>query len=167
MSTSDSTKSRNRSRTKELEELWEQGEIGPSSIDASFIDTLTPRELGEVGELLAMSYLEERGYTVLEHHYRCPDGEADLIVLDEADGYIVLVEVKTRRTSSGDGSDLCPEEAVDAKKQKRYKRIARHYACEQSPVYALRFDVISIIVRCGCVAELIHLHDAFDWEVGR
>ncbi len=167
MSTSNSSKSHKRSRTKELEELWEQGEIGPGSIDPSFIDTLTPRELGEVGELLAMSYLEERGYTVLEHHYRCPDGEADLIVLDETDGYIVLVEVKTRRASSGDNDGLCPEEAVDARKQKRYKRIAQYYAYDQSPIYALRFDVISIVVRCGCVAELIHLHDAFDWEVER
>lgn len=165
MSTSNGQKSLKRSRTQELEELWEQGELGPDSIDASFVDTLTPRELGEVGELLAMSYLEERGYSVLEHHYRCPYGEADLVALDETDDYIVLVEVKTRRAASGDAFGVRPEEAVDAKKQKRYRQIAQHYARDQSPIYALRFDVISIVVRCGCMAELVHLHDAFDWEV--
>ena len=73
---------------------------------------------GRAGERLAAVQLESQGYRILETNFRCRYGEIDLIVEDECD--LVFVEVKMRRgTASG-----LPEEAVDARKQRRLLQVA-------------------------------------------
>ena len=62
--------------------------------------------LGRYGEALAARYLRERGMTIVERNWRCPEGEIDLVALDG--DCLVICEVKTRRgTGTGD-----PLEAV-------------------------------------------------------
>ena len=158
-------KRKNKSSTASIEERWKSGEIDPCDLEPKFVDQLTPRELGEVGELLAITYIEEIGYSILEHHYRCPEGEADIIAFDENDDCVVLVEVKTRRSRGNGSGEMYPEEAVDRKKRRRYRRIAQCYLMDRYPVYSMRFDVVSVIIRCGCVGEVVHMRNAFDWEV--
>lgn len=118
--------------------------------------------LGTVGEELAARYLEQRGYEVVERNYRCPEGEADLVAYDAEDDEVVLVEVKTRR-SSRDGTEVFPEEAVLAEKQRRYRRIAYHFAAERYPVPSIRFDVIAVTLKPANIGEIRHLCGAFDW----
>lgn len=132
---------------------------------ASILDGLTPHELGALGEMLAACYLEERGYDVLEHGYRCPEGEADLIAFDNSTEEIVLVEVKTRRMQHA--NEFFPEEAVDARKRKRYRRIASCYIMDRFPIMSVRFDVIGVCVISGETAQLDHTVGAFDWEASR
>ena len=71
------------SKTQQLKERWEEGELDCGSITPEFIKGLSPRELGMLGELIAIDYFNERGYTLLEQGYRCTEGEADLVLLDE------------------------------------------------------------------------------------
>lgn len=132
---------------------------------ASILDGLTPHELGTLGEMLAACYLEERGYDVLEHGYRCPEGEADLIAFDNATEEIVLVEVKARRMKHA--NELYPEEAVDGRKRKRYRRIASCYIMDRFPVMSVRFDVIGVCVISGEAAQVDHIIGAFDWELSQ
>lgn len=139
--------------------------MGHKHEDAKNVDALTPKELGKLGELLAASYLSERGYEILEHNYRCPEGEADLIAYDPADEVIVLVEVKTRRVRTFD--DEQPEQAVDARKRARYRRIAGCYVMDRFPVMSIRFDVISVQVMGGQDAQIVHYFDVFAWEADR
>lgn len=126
------------------------------------IADMTPQQIGATGELIAASYLEERGYDILEHGYRCSEGEADLIAYDFESNEIVLVEVKSRRARARD--DLRPEEAVDERKRERYRRIASCYLMDRFPVMAIRFDVVSIVFRSGMEASIKHFYSVFDWE---
>lgn len=134
--------------------------------DDGFLDSLNNKELGTLGESLAASYLEQRGYEILERNYRCPEGEADLIAYDGGDDSVVLVEVKTRRMRSED-DPVYPEEAVNAKKERRYRRIAYCYAMEHFPTPSIRFDVVAVSLVSGCVASIEHLYNAFDWDADR
>ena len=71
------------SKTQQLKECWEEGELDCGSITPEFIKGLSLRELGMLGELIAIDYFNERGYALLEQGYRCSEGEADLALLDE------------------------------------------------------------------------------------
>ena len=135
--------------------------IPPCARGGTF-EQMSSKELGITGELIAASYLEERGYEVIEHGYRCPEGEADLIAYDFETDEVVLVEVKSRRARAG--VDLCPEEAVDRAKQDRYRRIASCYLMDRFPVVSIRFDVVSIVFRSGREANITHFFSVFDWE---
>lgn len=98
------------------------------------------REIGRRYEVYAASYLEKKGYRILERNFRCRQGEIDLIAQDGR--YLVFVEVKYRRNKKyGE-----PAEAVDGKKQQKIRRTARYYLyhkgySEQTPC---RFDVVGI-----------------------
>ena len=143
----------------------ETGTAAPSSCP-SRSSSWTAKELGAFGEQLSASYLESIGFEILERGYRCAEGEADIIAYDPVAEQVVLVEVKTRR---GDPAreDLYPEEAVDARKRRRYRRIASCYAFDHFPVPSIRFDVIGVCVHDGRVADVSHLYGAFDWACDR
>src|SRR5258706_11577100 len=51
------------------------------------------QRLGASGERLAASWLEARGYRILDRNWRCPSGELDLVA--ELADELVIVEVKT------------------------------------------------------------------------
>ena len=118
--------------------------------------TRARQHTGKTGEDMAVDYLRERGYKILERNFHCPFGEMDIIGRQGA--VLTFVEVKTRRTESF-GS---PSESVGSVKQKKLSRIALFYlqkhrleGCEA------RFDVLAIMLGAqGAQVELIR--DAFD-----
>ncbi len=77
--------------------------------------------LGLKGEKLAEKTLKKQGYNIIKTNYVTPFGEADLVC--EKGGVIIFVEVKTR-SSCKFGT---PAQAVDSKKQKKYRDIANYY----------------------------------------
>lgn len=142
-------------------------ERAPQAGHESLLDTLTADEVGTIGELIASSYLEERGYEILERNYRCPAGEADLIAYDRVEEAVVLIEVKTRRAESAAARrELFPEEGVDERKRLRYRRIASCYLLDRYPVLDLRFDVIAIKLVGGGEARVDHFYDVLHEEEG-
>jgi putative endonuclease len=96
--------------------------------------------LGDYGERLAERHLTEAGMRLLDRNWRCPDGEADL-VLREGD-VLVVCEVKTR-TSLDYGS---PQEAVTDEKLERLGRIAQAWvtAHEVHPS-GVRIDMVAVL----------------------
>lgn len=99
-----------------------------------------------------MRFLESQGLRTMEQNYFSHGGEIDLIAMDA--GTVCFIEVKYRATSAMG----FPEEAVDAKKQRRLRNGARDYLCHH-PEYAgaaCRFDVISILGQ-----EITWIKDAF------
>ncbi len=143
-------------------DAWQDEGVDIDDAYPSMIESFTPHELGALGETLALAYLDHRGYEVLQHGYRCVEGEADFVAYDHAAEMLVLVEVKSRRARSDD-DDLYPEEAVNAAKRNRYRRIASCYLMDHFPVQAIRFDVIGITFKQGQLARIEHIHDAFEW----
>lgn len=127
------------------------------------LELLTTKELGFLGEALAQSFLQDRGWDVLERNYRCREGEADLVAYDPDREEVVLVEVKTRR-AHGSVCDLYPEEAVTRLKLLKYSRIVSCYAMEHRELASLRFDVIAITLLSGMAAQVEYIADAFEWD---
>lgn len=151
--------------TMGFDDFYEAGVRTIDDLTPEEVAALGPKSLGSLGEVLAACYLDARGYEVLEHNYRCPEGEADLIAYDPESDDIVLVEVKTRRARASD--QLFPEEAVDNAKRRRYRRIAACYIMDHYPVLSMRFDVIAITIIGDNDADLSHYFDVFGWEAGR
>ena len=91
-------------------------------------------------ETQAAVFLEKQGYQILERNFRCPAGEIDLIAKEGE--YLCFVEVKYR----SERKTGTPEEAVDAKKQKRISRAALYYLMKQGlgDTTPCRFDVVGI-----------------------
>ena len=114
--------------------------------------------LGPRGEKLARKYLKQTGLKILAANYRCPAGEADLIVLDKTADTIAVVEVKTRSSDRY----VAPESAVTSEKQRRLRRIAQYYlSTNNTGELGVRFDVVSIVIRPGEKPEIRHIPDAF------
>jgi putative endonuclease len=99
--------------------------------------------LGQLGESLALAYLERAGLKVLKQNYRCPKGEMDIVAQDGE--WIVFVEVRTKTS----GSMGYAEESITAKKVQRLRNIAKYYLLEKGYVEwpPLRFDLIAILYR--------------------
>ena len=103
---------------------------------------MNKREIGARYELLAASYLESCGYTILERNFRCRYGEIDLVAADEAGEQPVLVFVEVKyRSSAAYGYG---EEAVDVRKQKTIRKAASFYLTRYRVKNSTpcRFDVI-------------------------
>ena len=94
--------------------------------------------LGRKGEELTCRYLKKRGYRILHRNYVTPFGEADIVALKE--GMYCFVEVKTRES---DAFGL-PVEAVTARKQERYRKIALYFCSCLREEVPCRFDVSSV-----------------------
>ncbi len=98
------------------------------------------RRLGEEGERLAIQFLKENGYKILERNFRFGRGEIDIIAKDR--DAIVFVEVKSRSSSNFGG----PEQAVDLRKQRQLSRIALAWLQKNRLFHRVncRFDVVAI-----------------------
>ncbi|MGN0293965.1 MAG: YraN family protein [Lachnospiraceae bacterium] len=98
------------------------------------------RQTGTCYEQQAAAYLEAHGYEILEHNYYCRLGEIDLIA--QEGGYLVILEVKYRRTPASGGA----AESVNRAKQRRLYQCAQVYMKhhEISFYHPVRFDVLAI-----------------------
>lgn len=97
------------------------------------------RQFGDDGEAFAATYLQNKGYVILDRQWRCVFGEIDL-VCKQGDEY-VFVEVKARH----DETYGFPEEAVTAGKRKRIAACADVYLAEHHMLdVPWRVDVIAI-----------------------
>lgn len=96
------------------------------------------RRAGFWGERRAIKYLKKNGYKILEHNFKCPFGEVDIIA--SLGDITAFIEVKARNTDAFGA----PREAVDRKRRKRYADSARFYFCGRPIDCIVRFDVIEV-----------------------
>ena len=98
------------------------------------------KEVGNLGEDIAVQYLESIGYEILERNYTVKGGEIDIIATFEK--LLVFVEVKTRN-----GSDFPGAQAVDERKCTFLVSAAERFVLEKSELASemeSRFDLIDI-----------------------
>ena len=109
-------------------------------------------ELGRTGERLAAGYLEARGYHILARNWRCHEGEIDLVA--EHLGTLVVVEVKTRRSTAYGH----PFDAITVTKMARLRRLANAWCAESRALGRLiRIDAIAVLAPAGAPAVIEHL----------
>ena len=107
-----------------------------------------------LGEDLATNLLLQKGYRILERNWRCGHLEVDIIA--ENDDYLVIVEVKTRKSVLFGA----PEVFVDMQKQRHLVRAAMYYARFKNVTKEIRFDIISVI-NSPELKEVNHIENAF------
>ncbi|GAB6065928.1 YraN family protein [Aquifex pyrophilus] len=85
---------------------------------------------GKVFEELAVEYLSERGYKILERNLRSPYGEID--ILAQKDGRKVIIEVKG-------GNTYFPAEKLTKEK---VKRLLKTFLFHYNEDFSLEFIVV-------------------------
>ncbi|MDB5224876.1 MAG: hypothetical protein JWO43_498 [Candidatus Adlerbacteria bacterium] len=78
------------------------------------------RRIGDTGEDVACTYLEGKGFRVVDRNYLKPWGEIDIVA--EKPGLLVFVEVKTVS-----GEMFRPEENMHEAKLRRLHRVVQTY----------------------------------------
>ena len=111
-------------------------------------------DFGKQGEEIAVNYLIEKGYEILERNWRNRHKEIDIIAKDGKE--LVIVEVKTRKSNNYGEPDL----AVNKQKHRLLIYAANAYFFRNNLDINTRFDIISIVFNDG-EPVIDHIEDAF------
>jgi putative endonuclease len=112
------------------------------------------QQFGQLGEDIAVTFLERKGYKILVRNYRFGRVELDIIAEHEND--IVFIEVKTRTSDQM----AYPEQAVGRAKQRNIRLAAEQFLEEREITKQARFDIIAV-VKNEVKFEVEHIEDAF------
>lgn len=107
---------------------------------------------GRYGEQLALNFICNEGYHILDRNWRYRYWEADIVAMDG--GTLVFIEVKSR-TSMAFGE---PSDFVDWKKRRNLVKLAEAYIKMKNFQGEIRFDIVAVYLETKKI-ELIR--DAF------
>jgi len=96
-------------------------------------------ELGKKGEQLAVDFLLNKNYEIIERNYRFDKAEVDIIALK--DDILAIVEVKTRSTKDFGN----PQDFVKPKQIKNLVKAVDEYVNVNELDLEVRFDIIAIV----------------------
>jgi len=101
---------------------------------------LKTKELGNLGEKIAVKYLKKRGYKILDLNFRYKKyGEIDIIAKKDAKD-IIFVEVKTRYRKIFEeiANNYVPEDNITYFKKKRLIKLAKIYLTDIRSDYSYK-----------------------------
>ena len=101
---------------------------------AKHIDT------GKTGEKMAINWLRERGYAILEQNWRHARWEVDVIA--EKEMVLHFIEIKTRRSWNFG----LPEDSVGKKKIQNLINAAEQYLYQFPQWQRIQFNILSILI---------------------
>lgn len=110
---------------------------------------------GEWGEAQAAAVLMEKGYHIVARNFRTRFGELDIVA--EKDGFLVFVEVKTRKNDRFAQA----REAVGACKQAKLRTAAELWLQAHPTRLQPRFDVVEVYGVPGGKARVFQIENAF------
>ena len=111
-------------------------------------------ELGKKGEELAVNFLLENGYTIIERNYRFDKAEVDIIA--QKDNILAIIEVKTRSTVDFGN----PQDFVKPKQIQNLVKAVDEYVTVNALDVEVRFDIIGIVKEKNKF-NIEHLKNAF------
>ncbi len=111
-------------------------------------------EFGKKGEQLAVDYLLQNGYTIVERNYRFDKAEVDIIAQKKE--VLAVIEVKTRATDNFGN----PQDFVKPKQIQNLVKAINHYVSIKNLDVDVRFDIIAI-VKNNSKFTIEHLKQAF------
>jgi putative endonuclease len=123
--------------------------------------TVARQRTGARAEELVARRLAAAGWEIVERNARTRYGELDIVARDGR--ALVFVEVKAGREGASLGPGR-PILAVDARKQRRVRKLATAWMAERRsvPYSDIRFDAVGVTLdRAGRVTEYEHLKGAF------
>ena len=111
-------------------------------------------ELGKKGEQLAVDYLLQQGYTIVERNYRFDRAEVDIMA--KIKDTLAIIEVKTRSTVDFGN----PQDFVKPKQIQRLVKAVDEYVTVNNLDVEIRFDIIAL-VKEDKGFNIEHLKNAF------
>ncbi len=124
------------------------------------------RQLGDVGETLAVDALQKAGLLIITRNWRCAAGELDIVAQEIApnfatDGaptaWLVLVEVRTRRGNRFGTA----QQSITPRKQAKLREVAEHYVQAAQWLGPWRIDAVAVQMdSAGRLLEIDHIRHA-------
>lgn len=114
------------------------------------------KEIGCIGEGLAVEYLRAHGFRIIERNYRCRIGEIDIVARKRNELY--FVEVKTRKGERY-GSPL---ESITSRKQRQIIKIAKYFLFRVRHPVNCHFSVAGVLIEEGALPKVAFIADAFE-----
>ena len=116
---------------------------------------MNTKTTGDAGENRAVSYLEEKGFKIIERKWRTRTGEIDIIA--EKDNCVVFFEVKTLPNGT---RDMLLRE-LNQQKQQRILKTSKRFLLNhrQYNDSYIRFDVI--VIDMPGYPPVYHIENAF------
>ena len=111
-------------------------------------------ELGKFGEELAVDFLQQKGYTILETNWTFQKAEIDIIAQKE--NTLAIVEVKTRSSIEFG----LPQDFVKPKKIQLLVKAVNEYVTSNDLETDVRFDIVAIFKESN-EYKIEHIEDAF------
>ena len=111
-------------------------------------------ELGKFGEELAVAFLQQNGYEILETNWTFQKAEIDIIAQKE--NILAVIEVKTRSSIEFG----LPQDFVKPKKIQLLVKAINEYVIANDLDVEVRFDIMAIHAK-GKNFEIEHLEEAF------
>ena len=112
-------------------------------------------DLGKWGEDVALAYLLDQVYRLLDRNWH--QGHRDLDLIMQQDDTLVIVEVRTRRNNLF----MDPEQTVDALKMLSLSKAANAYIRLHRISLNIRFDIVAITGTPSSDFTINHIEDAF------
>lgn len=101
------------------------------------------KDLGKAGEQLAVDFLLQEGFVILERNWYFVHKEIDIIAREGND--VVIIEVKTRNAPVRES----PEQAINRQKRQYLISAANAWARYNHIADELRFDVVNVLFERG------------------
>jgi putative endonuclease len=111
-------------------------------------------ELGQLGEDLAVDFLQKNGYEILDRNWRFQKAEIDIIA--QKKNILAVVEVKTRSSLEFG----LPQDFVKPKKIQLLVKAVNEYVVRRDLDVNVRFDIIAIH-HTKDKTEVEHIEEAF------
>ena len=119
------------------------------------------RRLGNVGESIACTFLERKGFKILARNYLRPWGEIDIVAEKGARIHIVEVKAISRENTQLYGSNrpILPEEHVTKQKLEKLARTAALYMESTADAREYQIDVVAVTLDHSNRRASCHLYE--------
>lgn len=112
-------------------------------------------ETGKKGELLAVDYLQQQGFTILHCNWRHSHYEIDVIAIRQ--DILHFIEVKTRQSLAWGQ----PEESVSKEKIRSVVKAGVAFQYEYPQWKRVQYDVLSITLTDSQTPEFFYIEDVY------
>jgi putative endonuclease len=99
------------------------------------------QDVGKKGEDIAVSFLKDKGYKIIDRNFRIRGGEVDIVAIDQ--NVLVFIEVKTCKSSQSG----TPFEAISSWKLHALIKTAQFYKYTHHGLpESMRIDAVSVVL---------------------